>query len=46
MRWDDGEEMERENEGGWKEWIGEDGEGEGKGMERILVDWWVVNTGN
>jgi hypothetical protein len=32
VRWDDGEEMERENEGGWGEWSGVDGEEEGEGV--------------
>jgi hypothetical protein len=28
VRWEDGGEKERENEGGWKEWSGVDGDGE------------------
>jgi hypothetical protein len=45
VRWDDGDEMERENEGGWGEWSGVEGEREGEGLGGDVVGWWIVDRG-
>jgi hypothetical protein len=45
VRWDDGEEMERENEGGRKEWSGLMERKKGKELVRKWVAWRLVDRG-